>query len=268
MYKNKSIKNRIGEETYNNKGCLMKIIEYNNFNDITVEFQDEYKARIHTSYNAFIRKQVKNPYYPSIYGVGMLGIKYPSTINGKVTKEYSVWRTMLRRCFDIKHKYKYPTYQNVSCCEDWLLFENFYDWLHSQENFDKWYNGYLWAVDKDILIKGNKIYSPDACCLVPPNVNELFKEKISDIKTVPITIRANITKDGIIYLSYNNSNIALNDLNIKHLGEYFDIDKAFKNCIKKKENYIKQIAKEEYGKNNITKNCYEAMMNYKIEIIN
>jgi hypothetical protein len=51
---------RIGEEAYNNDGCLMKIVEYNNTNDIIVEFQDEYKLRVHTGYNNFLKGKVKN----------------------------------------------------------------------------------------------------------------------------------------------------------------------------------------------------------------
>ena len=34
----------------------------------------------------------------------------------------------------------------------------------------------------------------------------------------------------------------------------------------RKENTIKQVAKEEYDKGNITKRCYDAMMKYKVEI--
>ena len=35
--------NRLGETNYNQHGTLMKIIKYNSYNDIDVEFQDEYK---------------------------------------------------------------------------------------------------------------------------------------------------------------------------------------------------------------------------------
>ena len=38
---------RIGETNISNEGCTMKIAEYNNYNDIIVEFQDEHKYRVH-----------------------------------------------------------------------------------------------------------------------------------------------------------------------------------------------------------------------------
>lgn len=52
---------RLGEERYNKNNCLMKIIEYNKTTDIVVEFQDEYKERVHTNYHHFVRGEVENP---------------------------------------------------------------------------------------------------------------------------------------------------------------------------------------------------------------
>ena len=148
---------RLGEEKYSNQECLMKIVEYNKATDIVVEFQDGYKARVHTNYNAFKKGMVVNPYYTSVYGVGIRGNKYPTKINGDMTKEYETWFQMIRRCFNKRERE--PTYKNVNCCDEWLLYENFYEWLHNQENFDRWLNGEKWTIDKDILVKGNKIYS-------------------------------------------------------------------------------------------------------------
>lgn len=122
---------RIFEEKLNNKGCLMKIIEYNGTDDITVEFQDEYKAKVHTAYIFFLSGEVKNPYYPSVLGVGIVGNKYPISKNGKNIKEYCAWRNMLNRCLREDEKEKHPEYKDVTCCNDWLLFENFYEWMHS-----------------------------------------------------------------------------------------------------------------------------------------
>ena len=65
-------KEHLQEEKYNNQGCLMKIVEYNKLNDIVVEFQDEYKTRVQTIYANFKSGSIKNPYYPSVYGVGII----------------------------------------------------------------------------------------------------------------------------------------------------------------------------------------------------
>ena len=132
---------RINEEKYNNQGCLMKIIEYNKASDIVVEFQDEYKAKVRSIYANFLSGSIRNPYYPSVYGVGMTGNKYSTKINDKHTKEYDTWASMLQRCFDDKCKEKQPSYKHVYCCDEWLLYEIFM-------------NGYIVNL---ILISGIKI---------------------------------------------------------------------------------------------------------------
>lgn len=266
---------RLYEERYNNQDCLMKIIEYNNYDDITVEFQDKYMAKVHTAYGHFSRGNVKNPYYPTLYGVGRIGNKYPVSIDCKPTKEYTVWQGILRRCCDVGFKDKNPTYKNVTCCNEWFLFENFYKWLHEQENFEKWSSGdkWGWAVDKDILIKGNKIYSPETCCLVPQNVNQLFKKKYVECDDLSISISFQISLSKIgneFQIKYHNPFTN----KIEHFSSYKEIEQlhqvfkeqAFHTYKSHKENSIKQIAQEEYDKGNITKQCYEAMMNYEVEI--
>ena len=52
----------------------------------------------------------------------------------------------------------------------------------------------------------------------------------------------------------------------KHIGVYTNYIDAFKAYKKEKEKYIKQVAQEEYANGNISKECYETMMNYQVEI--
>ena len=250
--------NRLGEENLNNQGCLMKIINYNNARDIIVEFQDEYKAKVKTEYGNYKKGNVKNPYYPSVYGVGIIGEKH-QICNLSCTKEYKIWCSMLQRCFDEKTKEKWFVYNDAICCEEWLLFENFYNWLHEQDNFKQWIDGEKWDIDKDILIKGNKIYSPETCLLIPHNINSLFTKSNKIRGEYPI----GVVKHGEKYQASCQN--MLNDKR-EHLGTYDSPQSAFKAYKEYKENLIKQIAKQEYSKRNITNKCYEAMLNYQVEI--
>lgn len=253
---------RVGKENINYQNCLMKIVKYKNTNDITVEFQDDYKAKIKTNYNCFIDGIVKNPYHPSICNIGITGMKYKININGKHTKEYSVWTNLIHRSFDLKTKEEQPAYKDVTCCREWLLFENFYEWLHSQENFEKWHDNDRWCIDKDILIKGNKIYSPETCCLVPNNVNVLFTKCDKARGKLPI----GVCKNGSGFQAWC-SNRCIDTKQPNSLGTYNTPEEAFYLGYKPyKESYIKQMAKIEFDKGNITKKCYEAMMNYEVEI--
>ena len=255
-------KNKIGEVGKNTAGCIMKIIEYNKRSDIIVEFQDEYGAKVHTQYGNFKKGNVKNPYAKTVYGVGMIGNKYPSQIKYKHTKEYMAWKGILQRSFNKDFKSKHPTYEYVTCCKEWLLYDNFYKWLHSQENFDRWVNNSNWSVDKDILIKENKIYSPSTCTLVPQFVNALFTKRDNNRGKYPIGVSYNKKE--------NNYRAQCESPCSKHrnpfIGSYSTPEEAFDAYKEYKENVIKFVAETEFNAGNITKECYDAMMNYKVEI--
>lgn len=251
--------NHLYEEKLNNQGCLMRIVECIDNKIVIVEFQDKYKARVKAQYGNFKLGSVRNPYAPTVYGVGMTGNKYPAKINGKNTKEYDTWTNMIQRCFDTKLKEKQPTYENVDCCDEWLHFERFYEWLHSQSNFDKWYKNSRWAIDKDILIKGSKVYSPEACCLVPQNVNCLFLKREAERGNYPIGV--SYKNDGFLASCHNPF---INDR--EELGYYSTPEKAFYVYKNYKEDIIKQVAQIEYDSGNITDECYQAMMNYEVAI--
>lgn len=91
------------------------------------------------------------------------------TIKGKQINHpaYSTWRDMLKRCYSNRLKEKYPTYKDVICCEEWLLFTNFARWFK-----DNYIAGY--QLDKDILVKGNKLYSHNTCVFVPAKINSFI----------------------------------------------------------------------------------------------
>ena len=251
-------KERTGLLSYNYQGCLMKIIEYNSYNNIIVEFQDEYKTKVKSKYCYFENGQIKNPYYPSVYGVGITGNKCNVS-----SKEYRTWQKMLQRSCNENFKNNNPSYKDVTCCKEWLLYENFYEWLHSQENFDKWLNGERWAVDKDILIKGNKIYSPKTCCLVPQNVNSLFTKREKQRGELPIGVMLHKNKTQYVACCGNQF---IKNLEYSYLGAFTTPEDAFYEYKKEKERIIKKTAEIEYEKMNITKCCYDAMMKYEVEI--
>lgn len=248
------------EENVNNQGSPMRIVEYIDNRNIVVEFQDEYRIRVKTTYGNFKLGSVRNPYAPTVCGVGISGNKYPIVENGKPAKEYNMWRNIISRCYSDRVKGIQPTYTNVSCCDEWLLFENFYDWLHSQPNFDKWHNGKRWAIDKDILVKRNKVYSPDVCCLIPQNVNCLFLKREAERGEYPIGVRY---REGYGFIASCHNPFTNKK---EELGCYPTPEKAFTVYKVYKEDLIKKVAQIEFDKGNITKRCYESMVNYIVEI--
>lgn len=171
---------------------------------------------------------------------------------------------MLERCYSERCKNDQPAYRDVTCCEEWLYYPDFYEWLHSQENFEKWYNGSRWCLDKDILVKGNKIYSPDTCCLVPNNANVLFIKSNALRGDLPIGVSRHPTHKDKYYVQFSTSKH--NKRRNVFIGLYKDVNEAFIAYKTAKEEYIKQVADEEYELGNITQKCKDAMYAYKVEI--
>lgn len=101
-----------------------------------------------------------------LFGVACVDVDYAVC----KTNAYVVWCDMLRRCYSEKYHKKKPTYKGCSVCDEWLLFSNFKRWF--DENY---IDGY--CLDKDIIVKGNKVYSPDTCCFVPKCINSLLTNR-------------------------------------------------------------------------------------------
>jgi hypothetical protein len=80
---------------------------------------------------------------------------------------YSTWASMLSRCYSAKAQDKRPTYRDCTVSEEWRTFSNFKEWMEKQE----WKGLQL---DKDLLIEGNKIYSPETCVFVTLMVNSFI----------------------------------------------------------------------------------------------
>ena len=238
-----------------NEGFEMLIAVYNSSADIIVEFVDEFHTQVHTAYKCFRKGEVKNPNIRGKYGE-ITGDKYPTKIGNKRLKEYQAWRGILVRAFDSdKHKITEKCYKNVTVCDEWLYYPNFYEWLHSQENFDKWLNDetHIWDIDKDILSDpDNKIYSPDTCCLVPSYVNRGITRRIGNIRKYDLPTGVNQRESYYYYIDANQKRI-----------KYSTIKEAEEGYIKYKKDRMKELADKAIENGDITKRCYEGLMNYK-----
>lgn len=248
---------RIGELNISNEGCEMKIIEYKDARNVTIEFQDGYKTRIVVSYKNFKSGKVKNPFHKSVYGIGYIGKgKYKLRENNKQTKAYKVWFSMIERCYDPYFLNKYPTYRDCIVCEEWHCFQNFAKWFyeHSYKVNNEQMN-----LDKDILYKGNKIYSPKTCIIVPKRINLLF---------IKSNVKRGVYPIGVIYHKRDNAlEVWCHTLEKQEYLGRFPLNRPFQAFYiykKFKENYIKQVA-DEY-KNLIPIELYKALCKYKVEI--
>lgn len=181
-----------------------------------------------------------------ICGVGINDAK--DTIFDKPA--YQVWVNMIKRCYDEKVIARRPAYRGCRVCDEWLRLSNFASWYEKNcKQGDQ--------IDKDILIKGNKLYSPDTCLGVPRRINALF-----------ISARAVRGKYPIGVVRHNNKYDAQINFGCgsQRIGSYDTPEEAFAAYKGAKEAYIKKIAEECYSGGEITKRVFDALMRYKVEI--
>lgn len=86
---------------------------------------------------------------------------------------FQVWKNMLERCYSTKFQERRPTYKNCTVAEDWHTFSNFRTWMETQD-----FEGL--QIDKDLLIVGNKVYSPETCMFVTGAVNNFAIDRGND----------------------------------------------------------------------------------------
>lgn len=251
---------RVGEENYNNNGSLMRIVAYRKSDDIDIYFPEYDWVRYNCKYINFKHGKVKCPYEPRYHGKGYLGEgEHKIKEDGKCTKCYRTWHHMLERCYDEKHRYKYPTYADCYVNDEWLNYQNFADWF--DENYYE-VDGELMCIDKDILCKGNKEYGPDTCVFTPERINTLFMKSDKSRGEYPLGVC--LDKHGKKYeAKYQYSDITDKRKTV-HLGRYETPEEAFEAYKEEKEFVIKLFA--EAYKDDIPEELYEALCDYEVEI--
>ena len=230
-----------------------KIIKYNNSKNVEIQF-------VKTGYEALVQLcnvksgEVKDPYSPSVYGVGIVGAKYQSKVSGVLTKEYDLWKSMLQRCYSDAIKKRCPAYEGCEVSDNFKSYEYFYEWCHKQIGFGV--SGF--ELDKDLLVKGNKVYNENVCVFIPQDINLL------------LTKRTASRGEHLIGVSWNKASkafkatVSRNKGKQEHLG-YFNTEiEAFNAYKTAKEAFIKEQANK--WKSQIDIRAYNALMKYEVNI--
>lgn len=249
------VKDRVGEINYNTFGSKMIITKYNGCNDIVIYFPEYNWYYYDGKYHHFKEGNIKCPYERRWLDKGYIGegeYNYNSD-------SFKYWIGILKRVYDNNEHLRHPSYNNVELYEPWHCFQEYGYW--HKENYYT-INGEIMELDKDILFKGNKIYSPSTCIYVPHRINSLFTKSDSARGDYPIGVTYH--KRDCVYeskLSYLNKYGKKDRI---YLGRFNNPLEAFLSYKQAKETLIKQVA-DEY-RPYIPKELYEAMYKWKVDI--
>lgn len=245
---------RVGEVYTTNEGYRVIITEYRDFKSCDIVFEHDNSIKLYNyCYNIIQKGAVRNPFHKSLLDVGYMGMgKYTSSTMIGTTTIYRHWSAMIGRCYNEKTQKENPTYKGCTTDPHWHCFQNFAKWYEENYNPETMQG---WSLDKDILVKSNKIYSPETCCFVPNEINVLFIKRESKRGKYPI----GVTKSGNKFMA------KINKFGKRvSLGYYSTIEEAFQVYKVAKEKHIKEIADKWKGQ--ISEKTYKAMYSYQVEI--
>lgn len=145
---------------------------------------------------------------------------------------YKTWSAMLVRAYCPKWKEKRPTYDGVTVTQEWHSFMSFRAWWMKHQ-----VDG--WGIDKDLLVAGNKTYSPDTCLFVPTWVNCLMIDNGASRGDLPIGVSINKNCPINPYTAQGSFNGR-----VKALGRFTTPSEAHIEYISTKLTYIDSLRKE------------------------
>ena len=186
------------------------------------------------------------------YGKGVNSRREHKTkIGGKHTSAYRAWHSMLVRCYCATTRKRCPTYSDCSVDSRFQDFQDFADWYENHE-----FSNLGYQLDKDLLFTGNKIYSPDTCCFVPPELNNLILDHGLARGDLPQGV------DNPNSAGRFRAKIKINNKQ-EHLGYFHTPEEAYEVYREAKERYVKEKALE--WQDQIADNVFQALMNWTLD---
>lgn len=242
-------------EIYSSNSCGdFEVIEYINARKVKIKF-------IATGYTKYVANKeienggIKDPTHPSVHGIGYIGNgKYVGYKQGSPTREYSVWFSMISRCYN-NNDGCYNRYggRGVYVCSEWYDFQIFALWYE-----DNYIDGF--ELDKDLLIAGNKVYSPNHCVFLPADINKMLTTSVAARGELPVGVCR--SKDTT--LKYRADVAEHKNGYSTYLGTFGTPEEAFDAYKKVKLKSIRSCAKSYKDLGLISDLIYDKLMNYEI----
>lgn len=185
-----------------------------------------------------------------IFNVGYNSKSKGYTVSGEGrtnSPAWTVWRAMLDRCYNPNRSRHSPAYDGCMMCEDWHDFQNFAEWFYAnvKEGFQ---------IDKDIKVKGNKLYCPEMCVVVPPHVNTLLLDQHKYTGALKQGVTFN-KKSGKFYASISRFGRKC------HLGSFDSEDDAHAFYCVEKTKYVAEVVSMYLTSGDITSGIATALIN-------
>ena len=238
-------------EVYPNFDGTLTVLQYVKAVKVLIRHNDEHGHEMWTQADRIRKGAVRNPFSKHENGYSFTGYGYCHTIDSKLRAIiYSLWRGMVQRTLSNTYskKRKRNVYEQSTLCEEWYNFQVFCKFVYE----NKYYNvGY--QLDKDLLVRGNKHYSPETCCFLPLELNGVICSDFENSNGLPLGVNTKYDYYEAA-ISYRGKR--------KRIGKYKTPEEASAAYVEAKEAYVKELALE--WKDKIEPRAFEALMNWTV----
>lgn len=237
-----------GKHYENKRGVKFKILDYVNKQKVKIVFEEPF---VHTKWveakhirNGF---GIRSPYEKLILGAGCLG---EGVYNSKNSVDaYSVWHNMLKRCYSKAFQGRHPSYVGCTVCDEWLNFQVFAEWYYNHESY-----GFGYDLDKDLLVDGNRIYSPEFCCMLPEELNVFISKRGNSENGLPTGVQ----RQGVDTFRADFGRFGRSH----YIGAFNNIDDALIAYKKAKRGVFLELT--EKWKYLVAVDVYESILNFEV----
>lgn len=257
----------VGKEFKNKNGEVYKIIKRekdkrgSSFDLIHCEFQDPpyddkgNKAVVVRMASQVTRGIVINPYHKTALSDGYSGEYISYKTNPDVQEVRRKWYAMIER---VKSDNRYA---NVSICDEWKNFNNYYYWVVKQKNHS------VFAIDKDFTQwdTNTKIYSPETCICIPQVLNVMSgrESKRGDLPLGLTKLSSGGIETSISMTDKYNKHFTFRIFRTKSATEK-DILESFIVSKIAREYKLKLYAEKLYKNDLIDKKAYDSIRKFRI----
>lgn len=186
-------------------------------------------------------------------------VKYQGSYENQIqTLSSQIWNAMHMRCKSGNEGTANSTYKGCSISENFKDFQFFSEWCQSQEGYgNKTDKGRHWELDKDLILKGNKVYSENICVFIPLEINTAIASSVKNRGEYPIGVHW--SKDKSVFVAQINDNGSR-----KHLGYFKSPEEAFYKYKNAKEVQLKKLAEKYKGL--VDERVVDTLMKYNVEV--
>lgn len=167
------------------------------------------------------------------------------------TRAGSIWLNLVQRCKPGSVQNRSPRY--AGCENAFEDFDSFVDWCQLQTGYAKGFQ-----MDKDLLVRGNKVYSPETVVFLPAELNCILTKANATRGDSPIGVTWSKFHEKYAAQCQNGTGRQ------KHLGYFQRPEDAFAAYKRFKESFMRESA--EAWKDQIDERAYKALVEYEVRI--